>query len=257
MAPGGNHDDQVEAAARGGMCSACYVWPDEYEKMFKAAEYGHVKCLKVAIEEGSATAEDRQNFVNPLEQPTGRRKEILQQRSLELHPSGSNAHHAALETLFTEEALYPPQKTTLVIAAENGHVECAELLIQSGACVSIDDTSGRTQLMAAAENGHDRCVELLVKEGTQYFLEKKDEKIPYVDWPQENEEEDFFVNLTALMYASKNGHTTCVKLLLEAGANVNLQDRDNRTALMYGATNGYDDCVELLLKTGADVNTKD
>ena len=82
-------------------------------------------------------------------------------------------------------------------------------------------------------------------------------KIPYVDWPQENEEEDFFVNLAALMYASKNGHTTCVKLLLEAGADVNLKDRDDSTALMYGATNGYDDCVELLLKAEADVNTKD
>ena len=259
MVPGGTNEAQVEAAAAaGGMCSACYVWPDEFEKMFKAAEYGHVICLKVAIEEGAATEEDRKNFVNGLEQPTGRRKQILQQRSLELHPSGSNAHHGALETLYNEEALYPPQKTTLVIAAENGHVECVELLIQSEACVFIDDTSGRTPLMAAAENGHDRCVELLIKEGTRIVLQtKNNEKIPYVDWPQENEEEDFFVNLTALMYASKNGHTTCVKLLLEAGADVNLKDRDDRTALMYGATNGYDDCVELLLKTGADVNTKD
>ena len=168
MAPGGTKQEQLEAAAAvGGMCSACYVWPDEFEKMFKAAEYGHVICLKAAIEEGTATEEDRKNFVNGLEQPTGRRKQILQQRSLELHPRGSNAHRGALETLYTEEALYPPQKTTLVIAAENGHVECVELLVQSGACVSIDDTSGRTPLMAAAENGHDRCVELLIKEGTR------------------------------------------------------------------------------------------
>ena len=256
MAPGGTPDDQIEAA--GGMCSACYVWPDKFEKMFKAAEYGHVICLKAAIEEGAATEEDRKNFVNALEQPKGRRKEILHQRSLGLHPSGSNAQHGALDTLYTEEALYPPQKTALVIAAERGHVECVELLIQSGACVSIDDTSGRTPLMAAAENGHDRCVELLIKEGIKFSLEKKDgEKIPYVDWPQENEEEDFFINLTALMYASKKGHTTCVNLLLKAGADVNLKDRDDMTALMYGATNGYDDCVELLLKAGADVNTKD
>ena len=257
MAPGGNHDDQVEAAATGGMCNACYVWPDEYEKMFKAAEYGHVICLKAAIEEGAATEEDRKNFINALEQPKGRRNEILEQRSLELHPSGSNAYHGALETLYTEEALYPPQKTTSVIAAENGHVECVELLVQSGACVSIDDTSGRTPLMAAAEKGHNRCVEVLIKEGTQSVLQAKNNKIPYVDWPQGNEEEDFFVNLTALMYASKNGHGTCVKLLLKAGVDVNLKDRNDMTALMYGAINGYDECVELLLKAGADVNTKD
>ena len=218
----------------------------------------HVICLKVAIEEGAATEEDRENFVNALEQPTGRRKEILQQRQLELHPSGSNTHHGNLVTLYTEEALYPPQKTALVIAAERGHVECVELLVQSEASVSIDDTSCRTPLMAAAEKGHDRCVELLIKEGTLFFLEtKNNEKIPYVDWPQENEEVDFFINLSALMYASKKGHATRVKLLLNAGADVNLKDRDNMTALMYSATNGYDDCVELLLKAGADVNTKD
>ena len=47
MVPGGTKQEQLEAAdAAGWMCSACYVWPDEFEKMFKAAEYGHVICLK-------------------------------------------------------------------------------------------------------------------------------------------------------------------------------------------------------------------
>ena len=207
--------------------------------MFKAAEHGHVTCLQAAIEGTTVTEEDRKNFVNGLEQPTGRRKEILQQRSLELHPSGSKAQHDAPEALYTEEALYPPQKTALIIAAENGHVQCLELLIQSGACVSIDDTSGRTPLMAAAENGHDSCVEVLIREAARFDLEgKNNESFPYVDWPQQNEEEDFFINLTALMYASKNGHATCVNLLLKAGADVNLKDRDDMTALMYGAANG-------------------
>ena len=254
MALGGTDEEQVEAAA--GMCSACFAYPDEYQRMFKATEYGHVQCLQAAIEEAT-TEEDRKDFVNGLEQPTGRRKDILLQRSLALQPSGSKAQSGVPKSLYKEEALYPPQKTALVIAAENGHVECVDILIQSGACVTFDDTSGRTPLMAAAENGHVKCVEVLLKEGTGKCSKTKDEEFPYVDWPQENEEEDFFINRTALIYASKNGHATCVKLLLEAEANVNLKDRDNLTALMHAAGNGHVNCVELLLKAGADLNVND
>ena len=64
-------------------------------------------------------------------------------------------------------------------------------------------------------------------------------------------------NETALWNASRNGHTRCVELLLEAGIGVNATDARGITCLMLAAQHGYDDCVQLLLQKGADVNVSD
>ncbi|EFO61201.1 Protein 21.1 [Giardia lamblia P15] len=49
---------------------------------------------------------------------------------------------------------------------------------------------------------------------------------------------------TALIYAARNGHTDCVKLLaeIEAGGTTTT----GRTALFWALLNGYDDCAEIL-----------
>jgi len=60
---------------------------------------------------------------------------------------------------------------------------------------------------------------------------------------------------TALIYAGGNRHIKVVRLLIENGADVNLQDKSGRTALMGGAD--YPEIVEILLNNGADVNARD
>lgn len=47
-----------------------------------------------------------------------------------------------------------------------------------------------------------------------------------------------------LTEAAYNGRTDSVKALLEAGANVNAQDKDGRTALMWATEDKYPDCVK-------------
>ncbi len=59
---------------------------------------------------------------------------------------------------------------------------------------------------------------------------------------------------TALMIASWNGDTEIVKLLLKAGAKVNLKDSDGSSALYMAAVNGHADIVDLLLAAKADAN---
>lgn len=61
----------------------------------------------------------------------------------------------------------------------------------------------------------------------------------------------------ALLYASGNGHLEIVKLLIEDGANVNLQNGFDSTALHAAASRGYDEIVLLLLEKGANVSLKD
>ncbi len=60
---------------------------------------------------------------------------------------------------------------------------------------------------------------------------------------------------TALTTAASGGHTEYVKLLLDAGANIEIKDPwDGRTALMAAALHGHDETVSLLLKRGANPN---
>ena len=59
---------------------------------------------------------------------------------------------------------------------------------------------------------------------------------------------------TALMFASANGHSEIVQLLLNAKANCDLQNENGETALHLAAARGYPNIVQLLLEYGAVPN---
>lgn len=54
-------------------------------------------------------------------------------------------------------------------------------------------------------------------------------------------------NQTALMLAVSHGNYEMVQMLLEAGADINIQDEDGSTALMCAAEHGRIDIIKLLL----------
>lgn len=56
---------------------------------------------------------------------------------------------------------------------------------------------------------------------------------------------------TALHESAANGHTTCVEILLDAGADVKTTDTYGRTALHLAATHGHAAVIRLLLQYGA------
>jgi uncharacterized protein len=64
--------------------------------------------------------------------------------------------------------------------------------------------------------------------------------------------------LTALIYASENGRTEIVRMLIDAGADVNYQEYTwKQTALINASWNGRTEIVRMLIDAGADVNTED
>ncbi|WP_338967567.1 ankyrin repeat domain-containing protein [Spiroplasma endosymbiont of Lonchoptera lutea] len=65
---------------------------------------------------------------------------------------------------------------------------------------------------------------------------------------------DFLMDWSPLQYAIFHGNLDIVKLLLENGANINLQNNNGNNALITAVENGHTDIVKLLLKNGADIN---
>jgi ankyrin repeat protein len=62
---------------------------------------------------------------------------------------------------------------------------------------------------------------------------------------------------TALAHAAAPGHEAVVRMLLEAGAKVDTPDQQGRTALLVAAYGGHAEVVQALLDAGADPNHKD
>ena len=78
------------------------------------------------------------------------------------------------------------------------------------------------------------------------------------DW-----EKDYLVGKSALMHACVEGHESCVKVLLDAGADIDMQDSEaedctiGKTALMHTVIGGHESCVQVLLDAGADTEVRD
>ncbi|KRX90212.1 Ankyrin repeat domain-containing protein 29, partial [Trichinella pseudospiralis] len=60
---------------------------------------------------------------------------------------------------------------------------------------------------------------------------------------------------TALMLASAQGHFCCVRILVEAGADVNIRRKSGTTALFFAAEEGHLEIACFLLQSGFDVVT--
>jgi uncharacterized protein len=61
---------------------------------------------------------------------------------------------------------------------------------------------------------------------------------------------------TALIIAAAEGHTKVVKMLIDKGANVNLQDNEGMTALIWGCK-ADSQVANALLDAGADIHLCD
>ena len=58
------------------------------------------------------------------------------------------------------------------------------------------------------------------------------------------------------MWASQEGHAEVVKLLLDRGAQINIQSNKGLTAMMFSSCHGRIECARLLLERGADMSLK-
>lgn len=126
-------------------------------------------------------------------------------------------------------------RTALMYACENGHLEAVQYLVENGATINIwgGFESHDVPLLLASYNGHLEIVKYLLEKGADINSASE------------------YASHTALILASINGHLEIVKFLVENNADMNQTDNETYTALMWASDNGYTAIVEYLLENGA------
>ena len=137
---------------------------------------------------------------------------------------------------------YNNGSTVLTWAASSGDSEMTEIFIEHGANVNVRKENGETPLILAAKKGDSdggfKTLELLIAQGVNVNTQGRDTKE------------------TALMAAALHKQAKAVELLLQHGADPDLQNNYGGTAMTRAAQFGYTNIVQLLLDNGADHTLK-
>ncbi|XP_031417020.1 fibronectin type 3 and ankyrin repeat domains protein 1 [Clupea harengus] len=130
-------------------------------------------------------------------------------------------------------------KNSLMLACFCGHLEVVRYLRNCGVPWSCMDRVGCTALHWATDGGHLPVLQHLLQDGCKVDVR------------------DRVSNWTPLMRVSAvSGDAEMAALLIRAGADVNVKDRDGKTPLMVAVLNNHEELVKLLLENGADKHAK-
>ena len=126
------------------------------------------------------------------------------------------------------------QQTALLMAAQRGHKDVVELLLDAGADITLEDRQGDTPLRAAAQAGQASVAAQLIASVPN------DARTALAD--------DVFEA------ALSGGHAEAAELAIEAGASNDLimGTGSSMTPLYAAALRGHDELVKVLIKAGVD-----
>ena len=116
----------------------------------------------------------------------------------------------------------------MLIASQSEYSPIAQLLLDHGAFVDMQDINECSALIIACQHNCSRMIKLLLERRASVDVQNKQ------GW-------------SALMKASKNGHTEIIMLLLTHGADVQLRNKTGRSAFMIACQYGHSEIAKILL----------
>ncbi|KAJ3403875.1 hypothetical protein CcCBS67573_g06458 [Chytriomyces confervae] len=173
-------------------------------------------------------------------QPTSIKGLVSQQAALHWAASGKHVNVAEylIEKGADVNALDDADWTPLMIAVSVGSAPLVDFLLQNGADVNLQNENKQTPLFYAASKGWLDVCQLLISHGAKINVRDH-------------------LNQTALHRACAKGNVALVRLLLEQNnIKLDIDDRDGNSALHIAIDNGHGEVAVLLVDAGADVDSE-
>jgi ankyrin repeat protein len=192
----------------------------------------------------------------------------------DLHKAAARNDAALIENLIKNgarvDARDPSERTALLVAAHANAIDAARALIAAGANVNAKDNIQDSPYLYAAAEGRLEILRMTLKAGADLKSVNRYGGIGLIpaahhghpDIVRELLKTDIAIDhvnrlgWTALLETiilSDGGptHTEILKLLVDAGANVNLADREGVTPLAHAEQRGYAEMARILRAAGA------
>jgi len=132
-------------------------------------------------------------------------------------------------------------KTALHWAAFNGRHKAIKVLLERGISVNSKDAEGRTALHMSTGSDSSKCTKLILKYLTSESIDEADSE-----------------SMTAAHWCAFHDHVKHMDLLVEAGANLMLPDREGRLPIHWTSSNTTQSTCNLILVSAIDsIVTKD
>lgn len=152
-------------------------------------------------------------------------------------------------------AVLPEGETVLMTASRTGSTKAIALLLDRGANVEARERwQGETALIWASARNHDEAVRLLLERGAS-----ADSRSALQTFQQRRAGQSILPlgNWTPLMYAARENALDAARALIKRKASLDLVDPDGATALVIAIVNAHYEFAALLLEAGADPNVVD
>jgi uncharacterized protein len=158
--------------------------------------------------------------------------------------------------------------TGLMLASRTGKLDAVRALLDRGAKASPQETWGGTSaLMWAVSEKHPAVAKLLIERGADvnarsYYVPSASGRgfegtTPVPQKPAGDFQEFASGWLTPLMFAARENDLESARLLVKAGADINVQAGDGKDALSLALFDGSYDVADFLIDQHANLNQKD
>ncbi|KAK2858736.1 hypothetical protein Q5P01_003356 [Channa striata] len=265
------------------------VYNNDYKRpLHEAASMGHQACVGYLLRAGAEVDSLKKADWTPLMMACTRRNLNVVQELLRhgadpalRNKDGWNSFHIAcregdplviqhllLNTPDVWKTESKTRRTPLHTAAMHGCEEVTKLLLERcGYIPDSTDSCGVTPFMDAVRNGHISVARILLEKHKasataadilgaqpvhQVAVTGQDESLRFLvqDLGVDVNQRATDIQLTALHYAAKEGHTSTIKSLLELGADLHARDNKGRTALHMACIGQHAEAVRMLLQLG-------